>query len=128
MSASVYPFPGGAYRARCTRVVDGDTADLVVDVGYHVTLTSRFRLLGINAPEMHAADPAVRQRALDAKTYLAAAIEAGAGDWWLRLTDVKPDADSFGRWLAVMWRRTPTGVDRNVNQDLVDAGLAVVFR
>lgn len=40
------------YRATVIRVIDGDTVDCRVDVGFRVSIDMRFRLAGINAPEM----------------------------------------------------------------------------
>ncbi len=39
------------YRARITRVIDGDTVEAEIDLGFHVSLTVTLRLAGINAPE-----------------------------------------------------------------------------
>jgi micrococcal nuclease len=39
------------YRAKLKRVVDGDTVDFVVDLGFHVHTTIRTRLLGVDTPE-----------------------------------------------------------------------------
>ena len=39
------------YRAIITRVVDGDTFDAEVDVGFSITINHRFRLKGIDTPE-----------------------------------------------------------------------------
>ena len=38
------------YRARITRVIDGDTVEAEIDLGFHVTFTATLRLTGINAP------------------------------------------------------------------------------
>ena len=87
------------YRARCLNVVDGDTADLEVDLGFHLKATHRFRLLGIDTPEIHAKDPAQRERAQAAKTRLVDLLAPDErGGFTLRITTSK--ADSFGRWLA----------------------------
>ncbi len=40
------------YRARLVRVVDGDTLDLTLDLGFGIIRTDRFRLFGLNAPEL----------------------------------------------------------------------------
>lgn len=42
------------YSAKLQKVVDGDTVDLVVDLGFSINVTTRFRLDGIDAPEMKA--------------------------------------------------------------------------
>ena len=39
------------YNARLKRVVDGDTVDFIVDLGFHVHKTIRTRLLGVDTPE-----------------------------------------------------------------------------
>jgi micrococcal nuclease len=39
------------YRARLVRCVDGDTADLDVDLGFYLTARIRCRLTGVNTPE-----------------------------------------------------------------------------
>jgi len=40
------------YRAALVRVVDGDTVDVMIDLGFDVQTYQRLRLLGIDAPEM----------------------------------------------------------------------------
>lgn len=39
------------YKAFVTRVVDGDTFDAIVELGYNITTKQRFRLKGIDTPE-----------------------------------------------------------------------------
>lgn len=41
------------YIGTITKVVDGDTVDAVIDLGFTISVRERFRLLGINAPEIH---------------------------------------------------------------------------
>ncbi|HXH86663.1 MAG TPA: thermonuclease family protein [Nitrospira sp.] len=40
------------YKATLVHVVDGDTADVVVELGFYITQTMRLRFNGINAPEL----------------------------------------------------------------------------
>ena len=44
------------YKAKCTRVVDGDTIDASIDLGFDITINKRIRLAGINAPESRTRD------------------------------------------------------------------------
>ncbi len=44
--------PGYLYKAKVDQVIDGDTIDLSIDLGFHVDRRGRFRLAGINAPEL----------------------------------------------------------------------------
>jgi micrococcal nuclease len=112
------------YRARCLRVVDGDTADLLVDLGFRMTTIQRFRLLGIDTPEMNAKDTYERERAVAATQALTSMLSSGTGgDWPLLVRTQK--ADSFGRWLAEIWVE---GAGVNVNAKLLEGGYAVPFK
>lgn len=108
-------------RARIERVIDGDTVEATIDLGFHLTARYRLRLLGIDTPELSAKDPAERDAARAAREF----VEA----WWGRASagtvdafpiDIRTEkADSFGRYLAeVLW----AGV--SLNEALVTAGLA----
>jgi len=111
------------YRARLLRVIDGDTCDLVIDLGFHLHATLRFRLLGIDTPELNSKDITERERAVAATQALASMLTQGGGDWPLLVRTQK--ADSFGRWLADVWVE---GAGVHVNQKLLDDGYAVPFK
>lgn len=101
------------------RVIDGDTVDLVLDLGFHIRVTDRFRLNGIDTPELNDKDPVLRDRAQAAKKFTA--------DW---LTNSGPylvetyKTDSFGRWLADVWNSQ----GQRITVALLQAGLAVPFK
>lgn len=40
------------YKAKVNKVIDGDTVNLTIDLGFRMTMTANCRLAGINAPEM----------------------------------------------------------------------------
>ena len=42
------------YKARVHRIIDGDTVDVVIDLGFEMTTRQRIRLYGINTPETRA--------------------------------------------------------------------------
>jgi hypothetical protein len=46
-------------------VVDGDTVDLDLDLGFSITLRQRVRLYGIDAPEVHTKDPIEKAKGLE---------------------------------------------------------------
>jgi len=52
------------YKAKLNRVVDGDTVNLTIDLGFRLTYTANCRLAGINAPEMNTDDGKVSKVAL----------------------------------------------------------------
>lgn len=127
MSGS-FSFQHPSYRARCLRVVDGDTVDLQVDVGFMMTYTGRFRLGIVDTPELNSKDPAERELALKAKEQLAEWLKPGQTptEWPLSVTTTK--TDSFGRWLCLVMARDAEGKDLYVNQRLIDLGLAKYFK
>lgn len=123
------PF-SGRYRARCTRVVDGDTIDVTVDLGFHLSATMRLRLWGIDTAEMNAKDDALRKQAQEAKDFVGVMVlsPAGSTEWPIKIETLK-DTDSFGRWLAKVWYLDTTkGFEVLLNDELIIAGLAEAYR
>jgi micrococcal nuclease len=101
------------YQGKVINIVDGDTVDIQVDVGYFITTTHRFRLLGVNCPEVHGETKAA---GLEAAAYTRATLLGQT----VRIRTAK--SDSFGRWLAQVFLG-----DVDFNQSLVDRGLAVPY-
>ena len=58
------------YKAKLDRVVDGDTLDAIIDLGFDITVHKRIRLAGINAPESRTRDLEEKKRGLAAKEAL----------------------------------------------------------
>lgn len=101
------------YAVTVHRVVDGDTIDLEVDVGFYLTTVIRVRLLGVDTPERGQAGWA------DATAFTTRWLAARGGR--LRATTVK--TDSFGRWLADIYAGT-----EHLGPALLDAGHARPYR
>lgn len=123
-----YEFPGGIFRAQCSRVVDGDTVDLYVDAGFHNFHRGRFRIFGIDTHELNSKDPVERAKALEAKIKMIEWLRPPSdplvvsAEWSLQVT-VRKDPDSFGRWLATIGTEQVT----NVGDELIRLGLAVPY-
>lgn len=106
------------YNAKPTRVVDGDTVWLDVDLGFGVHATSDFRLYGIDTPELIGA---TRVAGLAAKAELERLLAIGS----LRIETHKGDeADKYGRWLANIYVRRADGSELHVNALLVSGRFA----
>ncbi len=58
------------YKAKLDRVVDGDTLDAIIDLGFDITVHKRIRLAGINTPESRTRDLEEKKRGLAAKEAL----------------------------------------------------------
>ena len=65
------------YACSVDRVVDGDTCDVVLDLGFNILHKCRVRLYGIDTPESRTRDKDEKARGFLAKDYLKNAIESG---------------------------------------------------
>ena len=66
------------YNAKCVRVVDGDTIDAEIDLGFDVKVKKRIRLAGINAPESRTRNKVEKKLGLAAKDRLIEIMEGAA--------------------------------------------------
>lgn len=101
--------PAYRYAARVIRVIDGDTLVSRIDLGFHVHIETRVRLLGWSCPELR--DP------LGPAAKVAAEQILGSGQI---IIETEKDAQTFARWLARVW----VG-DRELGELLLQRGLAV---
>lgn len=102
-------------KAIVTRIVDGDTVHVAINLGMSITFETSLRLAGINAPEVVGATKA---EGLAAKVALADMLPIGTE---VVLKTEKPK-DKYGRYLA--WIYFP-GATKSVNAEMIDAGFAV---
>jgi len=117
------------YRCRCLNVVDGDTVDLCVDIGFHISFVGRFRLLGINTSELHSKDALERALAVKAKDKVAELLKPSTtSTGWPLMVRTKKDTDSFGRWLADVSYFMPDGQKIDLGPQLILEGLAKPYR
>lgn len=77
------------YKAVVDRWVDGDTVDLVVDLGFNMTTKQRFRVMGIDTPERNEVNYDVARMCSEEMHPRGSAIT---------FTSVK-GKDKYGRWL-----------------------------
>lgn len=82
------------FKAICTNVVDGDTIDCVIDLGFGLKATHRLRLYGINTPEKRSLVKEERRRALQAEAYTTNLVLGKE----IMVQTYKSDV--FGRYLA----------------------------
>ncbi len=58
------------FKAKVKRVVDGDTLDVEIDLGFHLTLSERIRLIGVDTPETRTSDPVEKANGLKSKEFV----------------------------------------------------------
>lgn len=106
------------YKATLLNVVDGDTVDMFVDMGFNIGITQRMRLAFIDTPELNSVDIAVRAQAMAAKNFVLDTLSIG------RSYTIKTyKIDKYGRLLVEIFV-TP---DVSVNQLLIARGLATPY-
>ena len=94
------------YNAKLLRVVDGDTCDAQIDLGFDVSVKKRIRFAGINAPESRTRDLKEKARGLAAKDRVKA-ILAENPSFTLESTEI----GKYGRVLGKIHINTLDGVD-----------------
>lgn len=100
------------YRAIVTKVVDGDTIDCHVDLGFYMTAKIRFRLNRINTPEVRGAE---KVEGLAAKQWLIDKLNSVGNQIIVRTEKT----GKYGRWLGEIIIG-----DDNINDELVKSGHA----
>jgi micrococcal nuclease len=101
------------YSATLVRVIDGDTVQMDVDLGFNITIREHFRLEAINAPEVSTQD------GRDAKKFLSERLSISQK---LVIRTSKPlRQEKYGRWLASIYE---INSEKSINQILVDLGYA----
>jgi len=115
------------YNAKCTRVVDGDTIDAEIDLGFDIKVTKRIRLGGINAPESRTRNKVEKKLGLAAKERLKEMMEGAANCFELESQEL----GKFGRVIGRLHIDKIAGKDVItkvcVNDCLVKEGYAVEY-
>lgn len=110
------------YNAKCTRVYDGDSVTVDIDLGMGVWLKNqKTRLFGIDTPEIKGDE---REAGLQA-TYRLRYLVQG---YDIVIETHKDRTGKYGRWLVTLWVDTAgDGELTNVNELLVEEGLAAKY-
>ena len=102
-----------------TKVVDGDTIDVIIDLGFDIMFSSRVRLAGIDTPESRTRDKAEKILGLESKEYLKK-----------NLRDAKPvviktekmnSSEKYGRILGWLYINDDT---ESINDKMINDGYA----
>lgn len=101
-----------------TRVLDGDTIDVVIDLGFSVLLKQRIRLAGIDTPESRTSDAYEKVFGLEAKDFLKSNIESAEN------ITIKTEIDSTGKFGRVLGWIFLDDYSKSINQEMIDRGYA----
>lgn len=107
------------YVKEVTKVVDGDTIDVVIDLGFSIMYKSRVRLAGIDTPESRTTDKYEKALGLEAKKYLADRIKE-AKSVVIR-TEKLDSSEKYGRILGWVYL---DGETNSINNQMILKGYA----
>lgn len=111
------------YKCKIVKVIDGDTVDIDIDLGFNVILSNqRVRLNGLDAPESRTTNPEEKPRGLLSKKKVEEKLAVGD---WVKINTTKSDNndDKFGRTLGEFILDDGT----NVNNWLIEHNYAVAY-
>lgn len=103
------------YKGEVVKVVDGDTIDVMVDLGFNIFIKERFRLARIDAWEVRGEE---RVKGLEAKAFVKDLLDG---------KEVFIDSQGtgkYGRWIAEVFVLDDKGAMMNVNDELMEKGHA----
>ena len=101
------------YNAQVLKVIDGDTLDLFIDLGFKVGFNTRIRMIGIDTPEKwHPYGKIV-------KAYLQQILEGQTV--YLDVTK----KDKYGRYLGVIYLNSND--EKSINDHLIEIGMAKAY-
>ena len=107
------------YSCRVNRVIDGDSVDVCIDLGFDISFTSSVRLYGIDTPESRTRDPDEKKCGLLAKKFLEDAVKNG------KTIIIRTQKDEKGKFGRVLGSLVIDGI--NINHKMIEENLAVAY-
>jgi len=111
------------YGAKVLKVIDGDTIDLRIDLGFKIHHEIRVRLYGVNTPESRTKDLKEKELGLKAKKF--------TEDWmtnheWVFVNTIPDKNDKYGRILAKIYSSEKIDDPKTacLNIDIIESGYA----
>ena len=109
------------YSAKLMRVVDGDTCDAMIDLGFNVWVKNRIRFMGVDAWESRTRNKEEKVKGLAAKAYVKDLLEnSDEGKFLLKSHGV----GKYGRVLGELFVK---GHETSINELLKENGLAYEY-
>lgn len=105
---------------RLNSVVDGDTIDCDIDLGFDISINQRIRLAGIDTPESKTKDLNEKKWGLEAKDFLKKKLSECKGNLVIK-TEKIDSTEKYGRILGWLYE---DGKEISFNQMMIDEGYA----
>ena len=107
------------YKAKLIRVVDSDTIDAEIDLGFDLSIRQRIRLYGVLTPNSRSHNLDEKELGLAAKGKL---IEVLPKEFYVET--ILNKRGKYGRVLGTVYQKTEDGEYMDINQLLIDEGYA----
>ena len=126
MGAMTPPSRKSCYNFRVTeitKVVDGDTIDVVIDLGFDIYKHERVRIAGIDTPEKRTRDLEEKKLVIDATNWMKGTLEDtinGEHELTIR-TELKGGVGKYGRLLGWLYVGDQ---EKSLNEQMIDEGYA----
>ena len=126
MGAMTPPNRKSCYNFRVTeinKVLDGDTIDVTIDLGFDLYKKERVRIAGVDTPEKRTRDLEEKELGIDATNWLKEKLDgaiAGDDDLVIR-TELVGGVGKYGRLLGWLYIGD---VDSSLNEQMIDEGYA----
>tara|TARA_R100000030_G_scaffold25020_1_gene18187 strand:+ start:1137 stop:1526 length:390 start_codon:yes stop_codon:yes gene_type:complete len=114
------------YRAKLDRVVDGDTVDALIDVGFDIWFKKRIRFKGLDTWESRTRNLEEKKKGLAAKARTKELLEkVSSKSGYFRLKSY--GLGKYGRVLGEIFVMDKDGKQWNVNETLISEGHAYIY-
>jgi micrococcal nuclease len=100
-------------------VIDGDTIDVDIDLGFDISLMKRVRMAGIDTPESRTKDKNEKVLGLESKEYLKYKLK-DAKEIVIK-TELPDSSEKYGRVLGWVY---VDGQDKSINESMIEDGYA----
>ena len=101
---------------KIVKIIDGDTVDVIINLGFYISIKQRVRLKGIDAAETRTKDLKEKAEGLLAKEWLEKELSK-PGEWIIETTK----DDKYGRILGTLYL---VGEPVTVNERMINDGIA----
>jgi len=112
------------------KVVDGDTIDAAIDLGFDISLSKRIRLAGVDTPESRTTDVKEKALGLEVKEWLKKKLE-GQTDIIVK-TELPDSTEKYGRILGHLFigdkEVSAVNKKKSVNNQMIDEGYAWPYK
>jgi micrococcal nuclease len=130
MGAMVPPSRKSCYNFRVTeinKVLDGDTIDVTIDLGFDLYKKERVRIAGVDTPEKRTRDLEEKELGIDATNWLKKKLEdtiAGEGDELTIRTELHGGVGKYGRLLGWLYINED---ELSLNEQMITEGYAWAY-